>query len=814
LNFSPDGLRLLSGGSDGVTRVWGAATGDEQAALRLADSITYSNVGMRAAWLGDSERIVTAHGDGTIALWDAAARMVAAHAPPDQAGSTIEAAQTPAPIVARRRLTLPGHSDSIFSLATTPDGRVVATGSFGGAVRFWHAAGDVDVLARTAFADRREQAVIDQFALASQLQKAERSVDSVAAFRRYRDLAADLSRQLQGESLYRRWLGIGHFQYAAELTSLETSQAAERACRDAISVIDQLKADFPNEPYFAVMAAQTQALLAGQLTTRGQPEDAIASYRQAAERFAPLVQRLEHDDSEFRLANCHWNIGNLQRRAGQMSEAETSFRQAVRNLERLVARTPQVAEYLQALAHYQVWLSRFLAEHQHWDEAQATVDQLARLDPVDPLGRDKLVKWLVRSPSPKLRRIERALAIGLSSVQSDMQRPGGWFALGQAFYFQSDWPAALVAFDRGASLNHQRFDADDALVAALAWWHVGQYDKARRQLTDMDALLRADESSDDPSQQALVAEARRLLDPANRAVATPALSANELLRQRGLAALRLKLYEDATQHFGNLTAILPNDAQAWCGLGQAQAALNRANDAERSFDAALERQANHTAARAGKAQLSIRRGDAAWRANEQDRAIAEFAAAVEIAPTDPAGWLARAVALNRQKKWEASAADFDKAIELDARLDDSIRRMAARSFRGLADALAGKRQWDQARARYDQSIELSERDLEGARTGLPYVLNELAWSLRLRSKLPQPSGSTAEGSTAGVQADIARAGETWARSLDEGKADANVHRMHLGHLLHWLSAADAPIFLALAQRGTELAPDDADWWLA
>jgi RNA polymerase sigma factor (sigma-70 family) len=111
--FSPDGLLLATGGADKVVRLWEAATGKPIATLRGHTQDITSLV-----FSPDGKTLLSGSGDfisrfrGDTKLWDVATR--------------------------RERLTLSGRSDA-DTAAFAPDGRVVATASFGG-VRLWDAA--------------------------------------------------------------------------------------------------------------------------------------------------------------------------------------------------------------------------------------------------------------------------------------------------------------------------------------------------------------------------------------------------------------------------------------------------------------------------------------------------------------------------------------------------------------------------------------------------------------------------------------------------------------------------------------------------
>jgi WD40 repeat protein len=64
--WNADGSRILTASGDGTARVWDAATGAELFVLS-----GHENVIHQAVWNADGGRILTASGDGTARVWDA-----------------------------------------------------------------------------------------------------------------------------------------------------------------------------------------------------------------------------------------------------------------------------------------------------------------------------------------------------------------------------------------------------------------------------------------------------------------------------------------------------------------------------------------------------------------------------------------------------------------------------------------------------------------------------------------------------------------------------------------------------------------------
>ncbi|MBL9154046.1 MAG: TIR domain-containing protein [Verrucomicrobiales bacterium] len=107
--WSPDGTRLVSGGTDGSVRVWDAASGRALLALEQRGNTVCS-----VAWSPDGTLLVSGSQDGTVRVWDVAA--------------------------GRALFALDGHLNGVNSVAWSPDGARLVSGGYDGAVRVWDAA--------------------------------------------------------------------------------------------------------------------------------------------------------------------------------------------------------------------------------------------------------------------------------------------------------------------------------------------------------------------------------------------------------------------------------------------------------------------------------------------------------------------------------------------------------------------------------------------------------------------------------------------------------------------------------------------------
>jgi WD40 repeat protein len=107
--WSGDGQRVLSASGDDTLKIWDAASGDCLLALS-----GHSAPVLGCAWSGDGRRVLSASVDKTLRIWDAAS------------GDCL--------------LTLSGHSDFVLGCAWSGDGRRVLSASVDETLKIWDAA--------------------------------------------------------------------------------------------------------------------------------------------------------------------------------------------------------------------------------------------------------------------------------------------------------------------------------------------------------------------------------------------------------------------------------------------------------------------------------------------------------------------------------------------------------------------------------------------------------------------------------------------------------------------------------------------------
>jgi WD40 repeat protein len=123
--MSGDGRFLASGGEDGLVRLWQVSDGHLRATWRGHVGIIHG-----VALSGDGQLVASAGEDGTVRLWQAGR--------PDQDAGRQDAAATSG-VPQGPLATLRGHRGTVWAVAVSRDGGVVASGWIDGTLRLWAA---------------------------------------------------------------------------------------------------------------------------------------------------------------------------------------------------------------------------------------------------------------------------------------------------------------------------------------------------------------------------------------------------------------------------------------------------------------------------------------------------------------------------------------------------------------------------------------------------------------------------------------------------------------------------------------------------
>jgi len=177
---------------------------------------------------------------------------------------------------------------------------------------------------------------------------------------------------------------------------------------------------------------------------------------------------------------------------GRLPVAEQVYREAVDTCEKLAKESPGVPAYRVSLAEALFGLGgtlsrsgKFPAADEAYTRALELREELLHAEPKNPAYRAEvnstcynLALLLVWEQDPPFRGANRALNLSKRAVQLDPQAGSRWQILGLAQFRVGNWQECLNAFKSATELKSE--NALTHFFQAMAYWHLGQKDEARR----------------------------------------------------------------------------------------------------------------------------------------------------------------------------------------------------------------------------------------------------------------------------------------------------------------------------------------------
>ncbi len=235
-----------------------------------------------------------------------------------------------------------------------------------------------------------------------------RSKDSENAYRRAVSLFQQLAADFPTRPEFRQELASSHNVLGVLLLATGRPTEAESAYIEALAILKQLAADFPNRPEFRQALAGFHQNLGNLLhVTRRLAEaesaqaEALAIRKQLAADFpaAPILRRA--------LALSHNSLGWLFQDTKRLEKAESAFRDAVTLQKQAVADFPNQPEFRLELAKYTFNLGNVLRDTKRPKEAEAAraealaiFKQLVAEFPNRPEFRQELAEREGQKPQP------------------------------------------------------------------------------------------------------------------------------------------------------------------------------------------------------------------------------------------------------------------------------------------------------------------------------------------------------------------------------------------------------------------------------
>ncbi len=197
---------------------------------------------------------------------------------------------------------------------------------------------------------------------------------------------------------YRRGLGSNHNELGVLLGAVGRRQEAEQAFRQSLDIAEKLEAEFPGSPDYQFDLANTHNNLAVFLRGIGRLPEAEQAHRQAGKRRQKLADDFPNNSDFLKaLAETLHNLGIHLASTGRPLEAEQNHRQALKAFQKLAAEFPVRPDYRHRLAAGQLGLANVLkntgrpreAEEPHRQGVEA-YEQLLADFPTVPTYRSEL----------------------------------------------------------------------------------------------------------------------------------------------------------------------------------------------------------------------------------------------------------------------------------------------------------------------------------------------------------------------------------------------------------------------------------------
>jgi eukaryotic-like serine/threonine-protein kinase len=160
--FSPDGKRIATGSLDRSIKLWDAVSGSELVTLQGHQSVI-----TMVSFSPDGQRIVSCSVDGTVRVWNTSGNrnqriLHGSHhsvfSPDSQrlvsAGRNDNTIKVTDVATGTERMTLSGHTGRVWSVAFSPDGKRIVSGSFDKTLRVWDAVTGKSLMILRGHSDR------------------------------------------------------------------------------------------------------------------------------------------------------------------------------------------------------------------------------------------------------------------------------------------------------------------------------------------------------------------------------------------------------------------------------------------------------------------------------------------------------------------------------------------------------------------------------------------------------------------------------------------------------------------------------------
>jgi tetratricopeptide (TPR) repeat protein len=212
----------------------------------------------------------------------------------------------------------------------------------------------------------------------------------------------------------------------------------------------------------------------------GQLHNAESKLRDALKTFETLAAAApgRFDHLHF-VADTHRRLALVLRASGQPDAAMAEYQQAIRLHEekqiKFAGPTFHADERAAAYLEYSLFLSHVGRDA----EARALYEKGLAIQPGWP-GACNHVAWLLAtSLYPELRDPDRAVDLAKKAVELAPNAGGYWNTLGVAQYRAGEWQTAIESLSKSMELLAGRIESYNSFFLAMAHWQLGDKSKAR-----------------------------------------------------------------------------------------------------------------------------------------------------------------------------------------------------------------------------------------------------------------------------------------------------------------------------------------------
>jgi serine/threonine protein kinase/Flp pilus assembly protein TadD len=409
----------------------------------------------------------------------------------------------------RYRDSLTKSYDHLAALCT-------ATGQMQEARRLWEHARTLHQKLADDFpnvVDYQIELASTHYNLAGVLREAGEIPEAEQAYRQALDLLERLAQKAQPQhaARFRRQQATGFNNLGNLLKDVGRLEEAEQRYRQALALLETEPDTYGKAPAYRDDLTIYLNNLGYLCYLTGRHEEAEALYRRAVPIREGLVQDFPAATAyREKLAGTYANLANLLRDRGRPGEAEEACRKALAHEERMTADFPRVGRHWQSLAGGWHKLGQLLLDQGRPGEARRAFRheedawrQGLGLNADDAAAHYHLAFFLatcpdveVRGPAAAVQLARRAVALAERLAMPPESRGEVWATLGISRYRAGDPAGAAQALEKARRLNPSG-GGSGLFCLAMAHWHLGHRDEARRYFGEAVAALEKQRARDD-----------------------------------------------------------------------------------------------------------------------------------------------------------------------------------------------------------------------------------------------------------------------------------------------------------------------------